>query len=134
MEEIDLTELLSYFKSKLWLVIGIVFLILLLGNLYSVFLKTPIYKSSSTIVIASNNSSNNIQTDITVNQKLVGTYKEIVKSRSVVEEVIKELELDYSYGELYNNIFVESVTDTEILKISVTNKDQIGRASCRERV
>lgn len=58
MEEIDLTELLSYFKSKLWLVIGIVFLILLLGNLYSVFLKTPIYKSSSTIVIASNNSSN----------------------------------------------------------------------------
>ena len=46
MEEIDLTELLSYFKSKLWLVIGIVFLILLLGNLYSVFLKTPIYKSS----------------------------------------------------------------------------------------
>ena len=44
MEEIDLTELLSYFKSKLWLIIGIVFLILLLGNLYSVFLKTPIYK------------------------------------------------------------------------------------------
>lgn len=123
MEEIDLTELLSYFKSKLWLVIGIVFLILLLGNLYSVFLKTPIYKSSSTIVIASNNSSNNIQTDITVNQKLVGTYKEIVKSRSVVEQVIEDLDLDYSYGELYNNIFVESVADTEILKISVTNKD-----------
>ena len=123
MEEIDLTELLSYFKSKLWLVIGIVFLILLLGNLYSVFLKTPIYKSSSTIVIASNNSSNNIQTDITVNQKLVGTYKEIVKSRSVVEQVIEDLDLDYSYGELYNNIYVESVTDTEILKISVTNKD-----------
>ena len=106
MEEIDLTELLSYFKSKLWLIIGIVFLILLLGNLYSVFLKTPIYKSSSTIVIASNNSSNNIQTDITVNQKLVGTYKEIVKSRSVVEQVIEDLDLDYSYGELYNNIFV----------------------------
>ena len=123
MEEIDLTELLSYFKNKLWLVIGIVFLILLLGNLYSVFLKTPIYKSSSTIVIASNNSSNNIQTDITVNQKLVGTYKEIVKSRSVVEQVIEGLDLDYSYGELYNNIYVESVTDTEILKISVTNKD-----------
>lgn len=124
MEEIDLTELFLYFKSKIALIIGITFLILLLGNLYAIFLRVPLYKSSSTIVIASNNNNvSTIQTDITVNQKLVGTYKEIVKSRSVVDKVINELNLDYTYEELSNNIEVSAVENTEVLKISVLDKN-----------
>lgn len=124
MEEIDLTELFLYFKSKIALIIGITFLILLLGNLYAIFLRVPVYKSSSTIVIASNNNNvSTIQTDITVNQKLVGTYKEIVKSRSVVDKVIDDLDLDYTYEQLSNNIVVSAVENTEVLKISVLDKD-----------
>ena len=95
MEEIDISEVLLYFKSKVALIIVIALLIGILGNLYAMFLRVPVYKSSSTIVIASNDTNSaNMQADITVNQKLVGTYKEIVKSRSVVEQVIKEFALD----------------------------------------
>lgn len=124
MEEIDLTELFLYFKSKIALIIGVTFLILLLGNLYAIFLRVPVYKSSSTIVIASNNNNvSTIQTDITVNQKLVWTYKEIVKSRSVVDKVIDDLDLDYTYEQLSNNIEVSAVENTEVLKISVLDKN-----------
>ena len=124
MEEIDMSEVLLYFKSKVALIIGITLLIVILGNLYAMFLRVPVYKSSSTIVIASNDTNSaNMQADITVNQKLVGTYKEIVKSRSVVEQVIKDLDLKYSYEELSSNILVEAVQNTEVLKISVLDKN-----------
>ena len=124
MEEIDISEVLLYFKSKVALIIGITLLIVILGNLYAMFLRVPVYKSSSTIVIASNDTNSaNMQADITVNQKLVGTYKEIVTSRSVVEQVIKDLDLKYSYEELSSNILVEAVQNTEVLKISVLDKN-----------
>ena len=124
MEEIDISEVLLYFKSKVALIIGIALLIVILGNLYAMFLRVPVYKSSSTIVIASNDTNSaNMQADITVNQKLVGTYKEIVKSRSVVEQVNKDLDLKYSYEELSSNILVEAVQNTEVLKISVLDKN-----------
>lgn len=124
MEEIDISEVLLYFKSKVALIIGITLLIVILGNLYAMFLRVPVYKSSSTIVIASNDTNSaNMQVDITVNQKLVGTYKEIVTSRSVVEQVIKDLDLKYSYEELSSNILVEAVQNTEVLKISVLDKN-----------
>lgn len=123
MEEIDISEVSLYFKSKVALIIGITLLIVILGNLYAMFLRVPVYKSSSTIVIASNDTNSaNMQADITVNQKLVGTYKEIVTSRSVVEQVIKDLDLKYSYEELSSNILVEAVQNTEVLKISVLDK------------
>ena len=124
MEEIDISEVLLYFKSKVALIRGITLLIVILGNLYAMFLRVPVYKSSSTIVIASNDTNSaNMQADITVNQKLVGTYKEIVTSRSVVEQVIKDLDLKYSYEELSSNILVEAVQNTEVLKISVLDKN-----------
>ena len=124
MEEIDISEVLLYFKSKVALIIGIILLIVILGNLYAMFLRVPVYKSSSTIVIASNDTNSaNMQADITVNQKLVGTYKEIVTSRSVVEQVIKDLDLKYSYEELSSNILVAAVQNTEVLKISVLDKN-----------
>lgn len=124
MEEIDISEVLLYVKSKVALIIGITLLIVILGNLYAMFLRVPVYKSSSTIVIASNDTNSaNMQADITVNQKLVGTYKEIVTSRSVVEQVIKDLDLKYSYEELSSNILVEAVQNTEVLKISVLDKN-----------
>ena len=44
MEEIDISEVLLYFKSKVALIIGIALLIVILGNLYAMFLRVPVYK------------------------------------------------------------------------------------------
>lgn len=125
MEEIDISEVLNYFKSKIPILILIIFLVCMIGSVYSLFFKTPLYKSSSTIVLASgesNSTSANAQIDVTLNQKLVGTYQEIVKSRTVVESVIKRLELKKSFEELTKQITVASVNETEIIKITVLDE------------
>lgn len=126
MEEIDLKEIFMYFKSKLYIVILCTFVVVSLGMCYSIFVKKPVYTSSSTIVLASsesNGSASSAQVDITVNQKLVGTYREIVKSRSVLESVIDSLNLDYTYENLSAKVGVSSVADTEIIKISAMDSD-----------
>lgn len=122
MEEIDLMELLSYFLEKSKIIIITVLVCLLCGLVYTGFIKDAMYKSDVSVVLVSKNSSMS-QNDIMVNQKLASTYRELVESRSVLSKVIKNLDLDYSIKELQEMIVVESVNDTEILKIVVSSKD-----------
>ena len=122
MEEINLMELLSYFLEKSKIIIITVLVCLLCGLVYTGFIKDAMYKSDVNVVLVSKNSSLS-QNDIMVNQKLASTYRELVESRSVLSKVIKNLDLDYSIKELQEMIVVESVNDTEILKIVVSSKD-----------
>lgn len=123
METIDLKELFEYYKSKFGIVILFVALVGIFGCLYGLFIQKPMYKSSTSIVLISEAKDNSQLTynDVSVNQNLVSTYSEIVKSKRVLSQVINNLKLDYSYGALSNNIEVSSVTGTQIIKITVTD-------------
>lgn len=59
--------------------------------------------------------------DIVLNQKLVGTYREYIKSRTVCEEVIKNLGLEMSYDTFKGKLDVGSLKDTEMITIKVTD-------------
>jgi len=124
MEEINIKELLEYFKSKVGLLLIITVIVCIAGCLYGIFLQKPMYSSYTTVILSGNNSSNSssiTQSDITLNKNLVNTYAEIVKSRRVLEKVISRLSLDTSYSELSSKITVGAVTNTEIIKIIVND-------------
>ena len=127
MEEINLKDLFSYFISKIWIVIITFLLLGIFSVVNTKFIKVPEYKSSTTIVLTINNDSelnNSItQNDITINQKLVATYRQIVKSRRVLERVIDNLGLDLDALDLSKNVSVTNETDTELLKITVSNEN-----------
>lgn len=125
MENIDLKELFEYYKSKFGIVILFVALVGILGCLYGLFIQKPMYKSSTSIVLISEAKDNSQLTynDVSINQNLVSTYSEIVKSKRILNQVINNLKLDYSYYILSNNIEVSSVTGTQIIKITVIDKN-----------
>ena len=91
---------------------------------YAYFYKTPLYRGDTTLLlIKQTDSSDSItQNDITLNQKLVSTYSQIVKSRRVLDQVITNLNLNYSVGQLSSKVEVTSVQNTEIIKISVIDE------------
>ena len=92
------------------------------------FIQKPMYKSYTTVILGGNETTNSqtiTQNDITMNKNLVDTYAEIVKSRRVLDQVIDELDLNISYDSLYNMISVSAVNNTEIIKITVTNKNAV---------
>lgn len=126
MEEINIKDLLTYFISKLWFILLIIILVFTLGYVYLFVYKVPKYKSYTTLVltrVSQDSSSDSAITtnDLALNQKLVSTYREIIKSKLVLEEVIDKLDLDYDFSELYNMVVVTSVEDTELIKISVSS-------------
>jgi len=124
MEEIDLREMFLYFWSKKIIIISLIILGLLAGVIYTAFVQVPMYKSYTTILLTKEESSSTITSnDINLNRSLVDTYREIIKSRNVLGKVITNLNLDITIDELSSLITVESVNDTEIIKITVRNED-----------
>lgn len=127
MEEIDLKELFDYFKSKLsWIIIAVV-LAIGIGNTYTILTRVPMYKSNTSLVLVSENNGETEQTYNTgsqqLNKNLVGTYTEIIKSKRVLEKVINNLELDCSIEALQRRISVTSVTNSEIIIITVSDAE-----------
>ena len=117
MEEIDLKELFLMFWKRKAEIILIIAIFIVIGFIYTSVFTKPMYTSSTTLVLAgtndedSENQTSITTTDLTLNSKLVSTYSQLVKSNKVVRQVISNLGIDIS---------VSSVSDTELIKITVT--------------
>ena len=126
MEELDLKELVMLFWNKRVKILLIIGIFIAIGVIYTVGFVTPVYTSSTTLLLAtSGNSSDNTitTTDITLNSKLVSTYSTLVQSKSVLRQVISNLGINLDEEKLKNNITVTQEKNTEIIRISVTNTD-----------
>ena len=137
MEEIDLKEFLHYLRKYIWMML--VAAVVLVGAVatYDLNIKTKLYKSSATVVLTNDKETKTVQEDLTtvnLNQKLVTTYSELIKSHSVLDKTIADLNnmevqinenetkvIELDYESLKNSISVKNTDDTEILTISVEN-------------
>ena len=123
MEEIDIKEFLRYIKK--FLIPMFIVSALAVGGVvyYDINIKKPMYKTSTTVVLAQSSDKNITSqatlNDVNLNQKLVATYTEIVKSKLVLQQAIDELGLETSVNDLAKHVTVTAVEDTEILKITV---------------
>ena len=129
MEEIDLKELFNIFWSKKLEIFLVIFIFMIIGAVYSIGLKMPLYSSSTSLVLAMADTNEKKKdseeaitaTDITLNSKLVSTYSELIKSKKVLRQVVSNLQIDENVDSLKNKIKVSSVQDTEVIKITVTH-------------
>ena len=128
-ETIDLREYFGIIKKRFWIIALITTIAIVVSGAISFFVLTPVYEAKSTLIV---NTEKNEETQMitgdqfNVTQKLAVTYGEIIKSRSVLDDVIKNLKLDDEYEELVKNVTVSPVKDTQIISISVqdTNKEK----------
>ena len=131
MEELDLKELISIFWSKKAQIILIVAIFMVIGVIYTIGFVTPVYQSSTTLILAKSdsnegatkNSDTITTTEVTLNSKLVSTYSELVKSKNVIREVRTNLGINEEEEIMRKGVTVSSVKDTELIEITVTNKD-----------
>jgi capsular exopolysaccharide family len=124
MEEINLRDLLSYFKKRLILFIVTVLFVVSAGTIYSVFILKPEYKAQATVILSSDKSKNTVQSEINANKNLIDTYTEVVKSHRVLDRVKNEMQIDDTYEQLVKKVTVASLKDTEIISISVVDRDK----------
>lgn len=125
--EIDLNQILHALWHRLW---AIILAAVIAGGAlfsYAAFLITPLYEAEALMYV--NNSSFSLgstsfsisSSELTAAQSLVDTYIVILKTRTTLNEVIQEANLDYSYKELSEMITSEPVNNTEIFSVKVTS-------------
>ncbi len=135
MEEIDLKELLDMFLEKKFLIIIVVIIATILGVIYTTKILVPEYQSSTSLVLVQvggenlEDTNSITTTDITLNSNLVDDYREIAKSKSVATKVISNLNLDMSLQDVQESIEVASISDTELIQITVTHTNP--ETACR---
>ena len=134
MEEINLRDLLSYFKKHLVLFVVMVLFVVSAGTVYSVFIQKPEYKAQATVILSSDKSKTTIQSEINANKNLIDTYTEVVKSHRVLDRVKSEMQINDSYEQLVKKVTVASLKDTEIISISVVDLDKYHSYSLANKI
>lgn len=122
--EIDLVELLGVILHNLWIIIVSGVIVAAVALLVSYFIITPKYESVTKIyVISKTNADTMTYSDLQAGSTLTKDYKELVKSRPVLEEVLAETGIDVELKNLEAQITVEVPQDTRIVSITVEDKD-----------
>lgn len=126
---IDVPDDVIDLKELFWVLVGrwkMIFLAMLIGallaGLYHTFLVKPSYQADASIFITSDESVISVA-GLQVSSELTADYTRIVKSRNVLKQVIKDLDLDMNYKQLGELVNITNPDDSHIITITVTCGD-----------
>ena len=122
-ETIDLLEVLNAVRQHILAIILTTLVLAAAGFGVSKFLMTPMYQASALMIV---NTRQDITSNVTSDQinsatKLVSTYSIILKSDTVLNQVIENLGLNMDYQQLAERVTVSAVDDTQVMKVTVTS-------------
>ncbi len=122
--EIDLKFILQKVFEKKVMIILLTSLITFTTFFVNFFFITPRYSSITKIYVVSKQENQELTIqDFQLGDYLVNDYKQIILSRNVLSEVIKEEKLDVSVLELQEKITVDIPNRTRIISITVEHED-----------
>ena len=137
--EITLTDLWEVFIRHIvpMLLAAILCVGLLAG--YSKLILKPLYNSTATLYVLKQDKASDYvytQSDFTLAMNVVNDCTYMLKSHTVLDDVIEELGLDMSYSELYSSISTSNPDNTRVLEVSVKTgsaerSKQIADSLCR---
>lgn len=123
MEEININELFNYFLSKKLIIIISLVTVFVLGNIYSLAIRKPMYKSDTLLILISEKNETYNNTDYQLNQNLLGTYSEVVKSRKVINTALKNTKSKETYNDVVDRISVTNSENSDIIRVTFTGRN-----------
>ncbi|MBU7594452.1 YveK family protein [Metabacillus halosaccharovorans] len=124
-ETISLKELFLTLKKRLSLIIIITAIATATSGIVSYFLLTPIYQSSTQILVNQSKSDQQIYNsgELQANLQLINTYNVIIKSPAILDKVIEKEKLDMTAGALNELVAVSSEQNSQVVNVAVQNED-----------
>ncbi len=128
-DAIDLVELLYRLLGSWKLIVSLALLFALLAGVYTVYFVTPMYQATSTIYVLSRRDSAINMSDLQLGTALTSDYIKVFQMWEVHEEVISNLNLPYSYGQMRGMMSVSNPTGTRMLDITITSPNAVETAT-----
>ena len=127
---IDLVEVFQVIRHWLWLIVLVALACGTAAYAFSKFVLPEEFESTTKIYVldksgAGGTNSQSTYSDLQVGMQLTKDYVELIKSRTVLEAVMKDNHLDqtYTYEQFAETVNVQTPADTRIVTITVTNHD-----------
>ena len=127
---IDLVEVFQVIWHWLWLIVLVALACGTAAYAFSKFVLPEEFESTTKIYVldksgAGGTNSQSTYSDLQVGMQLTKDYVELIKSRTVLEAVMKDNHLDqtYTYEQFAEMVNVQTPADTRIVTITVTNHD-----------
>ncbi|MBL3822872.1 Wzz/FepE/Etk N-terminal domain-containing protein [Bacillus sp. BSL6] len=126
-ETISLKELFHILKKRLAMILVIAFGAAIVSAIISFFFMTPIYQSSTQILVNQKKQEGAMfqAGEIQTNIQLTNTYKVILKSPVILDQVKEKLNLNITSKELNQKITVENEKDSQVILLSVQDESPV---------
>lgn len=124
-ETISLRELMATLKKRMNLIVLVTLSAVVLSGAVSYFVMTPIYQSSTQLLVNQSKSDQPVYNpaEIQTNLQLINTYNVIIKSPAILEDVINDLNLQMTVSQLNEKITVQSEKDSQVVNVIVQDPD-----------
>lgn len=123
----NLKEYFTIIYKRIWLIIILPILASLASAYMSFYVIKPTYEANTTMYVLNKKSGEQLnlgQSELLGGQLLVKDYRELIKSRSITENVIEQLGIkDVKWDKFADKISVEAKNDTRVIEIKVENED-----------
>lgn len=123
MEEISVADFLRIFRTYGMLIVSFVigWTIIIAGITF--FVIAPQYSSSTQLLVNRIQDEENMQrSDIETNIQLINTYKDILVSPVILDEVIEELDAQITSNELSRKITISNQFNSQIFTLEVRDE------------
>ncbi|TKH02925.1 capsular biosynthesis protein [Peribacillus simplex] len=123
-ETISIKDIFQTLKKRWKLIMLLTLIAALISGTISYFLLTPVYQSSTQILVNQKQSKNQLDsTQIRSNIDMINTYSVIIKSPAILEKVIDDLELPQSVDQLSQKITINSQENSQVFSLTVQDSD-----------
>lgn len=125
-ETISLQELFSILRKSFWRILALTIVTALISFAVSSFLIKPMYQAGTQILVTPKKQANEVidAAQVQSSVTLVNTYRVIIKSPAILEQVQKEvMNAPVSIDALNNMVTVESEQNSQVINVSVQSTD-----------
>lgn len=125
-ETISLKEIFAVLRKRFLMILSLIISFAAIAFLVSYFLITPTYKASASIVVnqEENVDVSTLNNAIQSNISLINTYKIVMTSPVILDEVSNKMNLSLSSSSLAEKLEVTSEADTQIITVTATDTSQ----------
>ena len=118
---IDLKDLMFRMLARWKMIICVALVFAIAAGIYTFAFVTPMYRATSTIYVISRKDSAINMADLQIGTVLTKDYIEVFDMWEVHEQVIANLGLPYSYGQMRAMLEIKNIQDTRMININVTS-------------
>lgn len=132
---INILEYLSEIKKNCRNIAIITLSFILMASIYSTFFIDQDYEATVKIFIGKQKFKNTMESynneEVTLYQRLITTYSEIIKSKKLINKSINESKINsfresdekIEYGSVIGDLTVNPITNTQIIELKYTSKN-----------